>query len=107
MLCTFKSPATSDLLMFENDSRTMLEVFGKDPGSQQGVITVEQLPGAITALRRAIEADNNSREAAEPQAQGNDEDIPDEAVRFAQRALPLLEMLERSLTQKVPVTWGV
>jgi len=28
-------------------------------------------------------------------------------VSFFQRAVPLLELLERSLKDKVPVTWGV
>ena len=32
---------------------------------------------------------------------------PGGAVSFFQRAVPLLELLERSLKDKVPVTWGV
>ena len=31
----------------------------------------------------------------------------DEAVSIGQRALPFIELLEISLAEKVPVTWGV
>ena len=35
------------------------------------------------------------------------EDSPEEGASFHQRAVPLLEMLERALHEGVPVTWGV
>ena len=52
-------------------------------------------------------ADDSARHAAAP-----DDDTPaasgtGDGVSFHQRAVPLLEMLERALKDAVPVTWWV
>ena len=110
MLIIFKSPASGDVIMFEKNGKEMLSVLGKDPADAKGIITVDQLPGAITTLRGAIDADK-----AHAAARADEADAADDAearpagggVSFFQRAVPLLELLERSLKDKVPVTWGV
>ena len=110
MLIIFKSPASGDVIMFEKNGKEMLSVLGKDPADAKGIITVDQLPGAITTLRGAIDADKARAAARTDEA---DADADGEArpagggVSFFQRAVPLLELLERSLKDKVPVTWGV
>ncbi len=106
MLIIFKSPAGGDVIMFEKNGKDMLTVLGKDPADAKGIVTVEQLPAAIDTLKAAIAADK-ARQAEQGE--------PDEAeakpgggnVSFFQRAVPLLELLERSLKEKKPVTWGV
>ncbi len=106
MLIIFKSPASGDVIMFQKNGQDMLTVLEKDKNDAKGIITLEQLPEAISRLRAAIEIDK-ARSRAQPE---DDEDplpgtpIP---VNFFQRAVPLLELLERSLKDKVPVTWGV
>lgn len=107
MLIIFKSPASGDVIMFEKNGKEMLEVLGKDKADAKGIFTVEQLPAAIDTLKAAIAADK-ARQADK----GDDEDEQDAkpgggGVSFFQRAVPLLELLERSLKDKVPVTWGV
>ncbi len=57
MLIIFKSPASGDVIMFEKNGKEMLSVLGKDPADAKGIVTVEQLPGAIAAVRAAIDAD--------------------------------------------------
>lgn len=106
MLITFKSPAGGDVVMFEKNARQLIGVLGKDAEATQGVVTVDQLPGAMAALDIAMAAD---RETPRVQANPDDEDEeqPDGGVGFYQRAVPLRELLERSLKDKVPVTWGV
>lgn len=112
MLIIFKSPASGDVIMFEKNGKEMLSVLGKDPADAKGIITVDQLPGAIATLRGAIDADKAHAAARADEA---DADADDDAearpagggVSFFQRAVPLLELLERSLKDKVPVTWGV
>lgn len=110
MLIIFKSPASGDVIMFEKNGKEMLSVLGKDPADAKGIVTIDQLPGAIATLRGAIDADK-ARAAAHAEAADADDD--DEArpsgggVSFFQRAVPLLDLLERSLKDKVPVTWGV
>ena len=106
MLIIFKSPAGGDVIMFEKNGKDMLTVLGKDPADAKGIVTVEQLPAAIDTLKAAIAADKaRQAEQGEPD---EDEARPGGGnVSFFQRAVPLLELLERSLKDKKPVTWGV
>ena len=110
MLYTFKSAASADVLMLGEPAKKLVALIGKDPADTQGIVTVEQLPGAIAAVKAAIESDKarlaeQASEAADPDE--NDAKPSGGGVSFFQRAVPLLELLERSLKDKVPVTWGV
>lgn len=106
MLIVFKSPACGDVIMFAQNAREMLGVMGKHAEDAKGIVTVEQLAGAIAALNTTIDTDKKKPPELVAKA------IQDSAecgggIQFFQRAVPLLEMLERSLSNKVPVTWGV
>ena len=64
----------------------------------------------LAAVKAVIESDKarlaeQAREAADPDE--NDAKPSGGGVSFFQRAVPLVELLERSLKDKVPVTWGV
>lgn len=111
MVTTFQSRATADVIMLGDNARQLLKILGKDPDATQGILTVEQLPAAIEKLQQAIEADRARARTAENAKQDQDED--DNApkgmaapVSLYQRGWPLLEMLERSLKENTPVTWG-
>jgi len=106
MLITFKSAASGDVMMFEESGKALLSLLGKDPEADRGIVTVEQLPGAIAAVQAAVQADKSMLRKP-PDADEDADREPDDGVQLAQRALPLLELLERSLQDKVPVTWGV
>ena len=106
MLTTFKSAASGDVMMFEVNAKELLNVLGKDPNADKGIVTVEQLPGAIAALRAAVEADRSTK-LQQSDIDENADQPPNGGIRLGQRALPLLELLERALVDKVPVTWGV
>lgn len=106
MLITFKSPASGDVIMFEKNAKEALGVLGKDPEAHQGIVTVDQLPGAIVTLKTAMAADKGRP----PEPTPSDDEDTDQAgggVGFAQRAVPLLELLEHALKEEAPVTWGV
>jgi hypothetical protein len=100
MLITFKSPASADVMMFGDVARNILEIIGKEY-ADKGIITVENLPAAIAKLKAAIIADIQIRSHATSNSVGED------SVGIAQRAPPLVELLEWSLKQEVPVVWGV
>jgi hypothetical protein len=111
MLITFKSGASADVIMFGEPAKTLLGILGKDADDAKGIVTVEQLPAAIARLRAAID-----EERARLAAQGEeDEAAAREAgrtgmaapVNLAQRAWPLLDMLEAAQRAGVPVVWGV
>jgi len=105
MLVTFKSAASGNLVMFERNGKEILPLLGKNPEAARGIVTVEQLPAAIAALRTAIAADK-ARQAGQPADENDAETGVDRKINLSQRALPLLEMLERSLQEREPVTWG-
>lgn len=109
MIITFRSKAAGDVIMFADVAERLMALMGKDK-TAQGIVTVEQLPTAIAGLRQAI-ADDKARHAGR-----DDDDLPaSEAtpgggkrpyVSLAQRAAPLLELLEWAQKKAKPVTWG-
>lgn len=108
MLITFHSAAAADVIMFGEVAKRLLGVLGKDPQDSQGIVTEAQLPAAIASLKAAIAED---RAQAAPPAEEDEETPPEKRgmgapVSLAQRAYPLLEMLEFSLREKCPVTWS-
>lgn len=106
MIITFKSRATADTIMFGDNARQLLSLMGK-PFDTKGIITLEQLPAAIDALKQAAAASRDA-ERAQPQDDDGADDKPPAMlmpVSLAQRAAPLIEQLERSLKAKQPVIW--
>lgn len=104
MIVTFKSPAAGDVIMFGDAAHRLLEIMGKDPG-EKGIITAEQLPDAIARLRSAIAEDKAKRAA-----QGGADEVDKQGqpvISLAQRAVPLLDLLEWSQKKNKPVTWGI
>lgn len=113
MLITFKSKAAAEVIMYAEHARMLLDLVGKpfEPAdTPRGVITPEQLPGAVAALRaatvRAAPEDERAIHAFEHMSEQG-EPPPSRPVSLAQRAWPLLHMLELAERQQVPVTWGV
>lgn len=107
MIVTFKSPAAGDVIMFGDAAHRLLKIMGKEP-ADKGIITVEQLPDAIARLRAAIAEDKTQQRAQRAAVNTQDEDDKREqpAVSLAQRAVPLLDLLEWSLKKHKPMTWG-
>ncbi|APR04364.1 DUF1840 domain-containing protein [Thauera chlorobenzoica] len=114
MLVTFKSAASADVIMFGAVAQTLLGILGKTSDEGSGIITVTQLPEAITRLKKAIEEDR-ARQAERPHDEDADAGAEENEagrsamvapVGLAQRAWPLLNMLEASLRENVPVVWG-
>lgn len=117
-IVTFRSRATADVIMFGDVAHRLMRIMGKE-ATAQGIVTVEQLPDAIARLRAAIEQDKEKHAGlvAEAMDAGEALDVavaaesrPDpmsQPVSLTQRAVPLLEMLERSQRHAQPVVWGV
>lgn len=110
MLYKFKSRATADVIMLEVNGRQVLEILGKPLNEQHGIITVEQIPAAISALEAAAARDNAQRkeqavEAGEDPV-GDDSNVASGAdVGLSQRVAPLLDMLRRSAAEGREVVW--
>jgi hypothetical protein len=116
MIFEFQSRAAGNVVMTGKVAERMLGIIGKPAGSQ-GIITVAQLPEAIARLKAAIADERSARDAARAasapgpsaSAGGHDEEGAGTgaAVSFEARAVPLIEMFERSLAAQRDVTWGL
>ena len=113
MAYKFKSRATADLTMLDAPGKQILLVLGKTPG-EPGIVTVEQIPGAISALETAVVEDEKRRKALEEEVKnGNPKagealaKLSDElgAVSLRQRVKPLVAMFRASAQEGKDVTW--
>ncbi len=103
----FKSRATADLIMLDATARRLLEIVGKDTEGP-GIITAEQIPGALAALEQAVRAEEARH--AEAQQDEDEQDHGDapaqgEGVSLRQRTAPFVDMLKRSAAEGRDVTW--
>ena len=99
MMYKFKSQATGDLIMTQPVGDRVLSLIGKGP-SPQGIIEVDQMPAAMSALEAAVSA-----ESPEP-ADGGDATPRGDAVSLRQRVWPMVEMMKRAHAGKQPIVWG-
>lgn len=110
MIITFQSPASGDVIMFGDVAQRMMQLMGKEPDAK-GIVTIEQLPAAIASLKAAMEQDKAERAGRQdedlPQFEIGEGGVKRPYVALAQRAAPLLELLEWSLKKQKPVVWGV
>jgi Domain of unknown function (DUF1840) len=106
MLVTFKSKAAGDVPMYAEHAQALLAVVGKslEPAdAPRGIITAADVPSALAKLKAAADAsrrDDKSRPS-------DDEPGTPITVSLAQRAFPLIEMLERAAKENRDVVWGV
>lgn len=97
MPITFKSSASGDVVMLAKNGEEILRIVGKNAGDAQGILTVAQMPAALAALQAASAVDKARRR----------EPADRHEIGLSQRAVPLIELIERSLKENAPITWGV
>lgn len=109
MLITFKSKAAADVPMYAEHAKMLLSVVGKslEPESApRGIITAADVPLALEKLKAAASA--SRRTEKERAAESRDEEAGQTlTVGLAQRAFPLIDMLERAAKDGRDVVWGV
>ncbi len=98
MLYKFKSKNAGDVIMLEPNGRRILEIIGKSPGAK-GIILPDQMPAAIEALKAAIAQEDE--ELKHPGAP------PVDGPSLRQRAVPFIDLLQRSHSRGDDVVWGV
>ena len=103
-MIVFRSEVGPDIMMFDEVAHRMMEIMDKEK-SGRGVVTVEQMPAAIARLRAAVAEDKAMHRGEKSGDSDENEAAP--RIGFAQRALPLIELLEISLAKKKPMLWGV
>lgn len=103
MLVKFNSSTSGQIMMFSPAARQLLEILHKDC-SARGVITTEQLPEAIERLRLAVAGGRPP--ASAPDNESVDDNAADgPPVGLAQRAYPLIELLEWTRKEDGFILW--
>lgn len=109
MLYKFKSQAAADVIMLRQSAEELLKIIGKPVGAT-GIITVEQAPGAVAALRQEIarrESLGQGQAAATESGKPEADHSSDDPISLRQRAAPFIELLEVSAAAGKDVVWGV
>lgn len=107
MLVRFSSQATANLLMFDDVARALLTVIGKS-ATQRGVITVDEMPGALVHLRALVEHERRLKDGCETREAQPIPEVgiePHELIGLSIRAQPFIKMLEQALREKKEITW--
>lgn len=105
-MITFRSEVGPDIMMFNDVAHRMMDLMGKER-TERGVVTVQQLPETIARLKTAAAADRVQHDGDDAGAEEDAEDEAAHPVGLSQRIVPLIELLEISLSRGKPVTWGV
>ncbi|OIN94092.1 MAG: hypothetical protein AUJ20_01950 [Comamonadaceae bacterium CG1_02_60_18] len=111
MLYKFKSKVTGNVIMLQPNGERLLEIIGKRDANEpavKGILLPEQMSHALAAIDAAITQEEAARRAAVAQAQQDGAPPPRfDAIGLRQRALPLVEMIQRCLKAQEPIVWGV
>ena len=98
MLVKFNSSETGEILMFGKVALDLLRLAGKDVEAGQGAFLLAEMLPAAQNLRAAVS--EQAEKAASTADEGDDEvkNEEEKAVQpgLAQRAWPLIDMLERT-----------
>lgn len=100
MLVKLVSSTSGELVMMAETAQALFRLIGKE-GTARGVFTREQLPDALARLRAGAHS-------APPPAAHEEEDDTDGheiPVGLAQRAFPLIELMERTIADEGYVMW--
>lgn len=93
MIVRFISSETGEILMFSEVAKSLLQAIGKET-TAQGAFLPDEMLAAAQALREAVNrAEAPPPDDGERDAEGREKEP---VVAFAQRAWPLIDMLERT-----------
>lgn len=106
MLYKFKSQATADVIMLEVNGRQVLEIIGKQP-APKGVITADQIPAAVAALKAAVAAEESVPKQRVDSDEKDENGAKGVGVSLRQRAAPFIDILQRSAAEHRDVVWGL
>lgn len=106
MLITFQSKATPDVLMLRDLAGYLLGLVGKRIDAR-GVITHEELPGAIRRLEAALIEDENFAQEHGGTRHGAPVGHISNPAGLVQRAYPFLDMMRESQKQDADIIWGL
>lgn len=119
MLVRLTSNTSGEMIMFAEHAHILFEWMGKET-TARGVFTKEQLPEAIARLHQGVEEEKlaarrlaEERQVEAGHTQGEDEaeaeegkdKHTEESVKLAQRAQPLIHLMEWTLKEGGFIIW--
>ena len=111
MIYKFKSKASGDLIMLEENGHAILRIIGKsDPQAlKQGIIEPAQMPMALEALARAVREEEAAQQekARAARETGQPSTGAGPSISLRQRSLPFIRMLERCHAAQKEIVWGI
>lgn len=102
MLISFQSPASAEIVMFENVARELLSLMGRDEKVPSAMYP-EDVPWALSKLRNAVA--RMPDDYGTQSENGSDDDDPGASIGLRMRAFPLIEMLEVAVRERAHVMW--
>jgi hypothetical protein len=102
MLVKFHSSSSGEILMFAEAARPILEALGKER-TARGVIMQNELEAVIARLEEVLARWRGERRGEADSGDKGDDAAPQ--VSLAQRAVPFLELLQRTRADDGYVMW--
>ena len=102
MLITFHTKSYADITLFGDIGTQLIELMGHTP-TVPGAILAEDLPAALARLRAGVTATSAQAEVLDKSDVRADEE--ERPVSLANRALPLISLLEAAAMDKENVMW--
>ena len=102
MLVTFRTDAFANITMFGDVAVTLLKMMGHS-GTVPSAILAKDVPEALERLKTAVARDKAIGGAPAEGAQDDDSEEP--RVSLANRAFPLIELLEAAAKRRSDVMW--
>ena len=104
MLVTFRTDAYANITMFGDVAVRLLKLMGHS-GTVPSAILARDVPPALERLKAAI-AKEKSETAAASTGSTKVEDSEEPTVSLANRAFPLIELLEAAAKRNCDVMWN-
>ncbi len=101
MLVTFHTKGYANITMFGDVAVRLLKLMGHS-GTVPSAISADDVPAALERLKSAVAAEKANPPPA-PKAAPDDDEKP--RIGLANRALPLIELLEAAAARRDGVMW--
>jgi hypothetical protein len=102
-LVHFRSPTQGSVIMFGKDAKQLLTALDLP---ESGEITTAELPALIKRLQQVITVDKSANPVIWPEDLNAEEDNEAPAViHLSQRAVPMLQLMERCLSATETIRW--
>lgn len=101
MLMTFQCNAYADITMFGSVGLKMVTMMGQ-PETNSGAIKADNIPHALDQLKAAV---MREKENDQPMQSNDNAEQDEPSVSLANRAVPLIEMLNAAIQEDCPIMW--